>query len=390
MDHFPAVDPIPIPAPVWLFKLLLLLTLTLHFTALFLTIGGLAVATVWAIGARRAGARAVLGQGAGAIAARLPIALAYVINFGVPPLLFAQVLYGRALYTSSILIGAYWLGVIGLLGVAYTLLYVMERRSREGQPWWLAGVVAAGCMGMIALIYVNNMTLMIRPDAWLEMYRANPHGTQLAPGGDPTVAARWHYMMAAALMNTGVGLMLFGLRRDVSAELRGFLRIWGGLVAAIFAVAAMVALAWVLAAQPAHVQTELSGSGPYRIVLLLWFATALSIAVLAGLSSCKWARGDRRLVVSAAVAGFLNIALWVVLRDGIRDTSLRRFGFDVWDRVVAINWSVLIAFLLVLAVGLAATGWLTKVVLDAKGEYGGDVGVERDAASDTGVGAATA
>jgi hypothetical protein len=394
MDNFPAVDPIPIPAPVWVFKFLLLLTLTLHFTALFLTIGGLAVATVWAIGARRAGAPAVLGQGAGAIVARLPITLAYVINLGVPPLLFAQVLYGRAFYTSSILIGAYWLGVIGLLSVAYTLLYVMERRAREGKPWWLCGVVAAGCIGMIALIYVNNMTLMIRPNVWLEVYRGNPHGTQLAHGGDPTVAARWHYMMAAALMNTGVGLMLFGLRRDISAELKGFLRVWGGLIAAVFAVCTMLALAWVLSVQPAQVQSDLGGSGPYRAILLLWFATAVTVAALGGLSSLGRGREDRLFTVGAAVAGFLNIALWVVFRDGIRDASLRRFGFDVWDRVVVINWSVLIAFFLMFVAGLAATGWLAKVVLAAKGEYEGDVGIEGDGAAgpaaDAGVDAATA
>ena len=37
-----------------------------------------------------------------ALARRLTVVMTYVINLGVPPLLFAQVLYGRALYTSSI------------------------------------------------------------------------------------------------------------------------------------------------------------------------------------------------------------------------------------------------------------------------------------------------
>ena len=42
------------------------------------------------------------GAGPGA---RLTVVMTFVINLGVPPLLFAQVLYGRALYTSSVLIG---------------------------------------------------------------------------------------------------------------------------------------------------------------------------------------------------------------------------------------------------------------------------------------------
>jgi len=32
--------------------------------------------------------------------------MTFVINLAVPPLLFAQVLYGRALYTSSVLIAS--------------------------------------------------------------------------------------------------------------------------------------------------------------------------------------------------------------------------------------------------------------------------------------------
>ena len=34
-----------------------------------------------------------------ALARRLTVVMTFVINLGVPPLLFAQVLYGRALYT---------------------------------------------------------------------------------------------------------------------------------------------------------------------------------------------------------------------------------------------------------------------------------------------------
>ena len=49
--------------------------------------------------------------------------MTYVINLGVPPLLFAQVLYGRAIYTSSVMIGLRWIAVIPALILAYWLLY---------------------------------------------------------------------------------------------------------------------------------------------------------------------------------------------------------------------------------------------------------------------------
>ena len=54
--------------------------------------------------------------------------MTFVINLAVPPLLFAQVLYGRALYTSSVLIGVYWISIIGILMLTYWLLYRFTAR----------------------------------------------------------------------------------------------------------------------------------------------------------------------------------------------------------------------------------------------------------------------
>ncbi|MCA8939164.1 MAG: hypothetical protein KDB07_05135 [Planctomycetes bacterium] len=55
-------------------------------------------------------------------------------------------------------------------------------------------------------------------------------------------------------------------------------------------------------------------------------------------------------------------------RDAIRDVTLKLAGFDVWDRVENPNWSVLIAFLLLLVIGLGVIGWLVLVVAKAKPE----------------------
>jgi len=101
MPVFPAVDPIPLPAPVWLFKLLHIVTLSLHFVAVEMLLGGLLVAVVLSL------FRGFPNVAARALARRLTVVMTYVINLGVPPLLFSQVLYGRALYTSSVLIGLF-------------------------------------------------------------------------------------------------------------------------------------------------------------------------------------------------------------------------------------------------------------------------------------------
>ncbi len=124
MQPFPAVDPIPLPAPIWLFKLLHIVTLALHFVAVEMLLGGLLLAVLLSLFRNSPHALTT----ASALARRLTIVMTFVINLGVPPLLFAQVLYGRALYTSSVLIGLYWISIIAILTFSYCLLYRFTER----------------------------------------------------------------------------------------------------------------------------------------------------------------------------------------------------------------------------------------------------------------------
>ena len=54
-----------------------------------------------------------------------------------------------------------------------------------------------------------------------------------------------------------------------------------------------------------------------------------------------------------------------VYRDGIRDLTLLGKGYDVWNRVVVTNWSVVGIFLVVFVAGLVTIGWLISVVARA-------------------------
>ncbi len=138
---FPVPDPIPLPAPVWLFKILNVVTLGLHFVALEILIGGLLIVAVLNYFGMRQGAALALNQSASLMARRLPIVMTYVINLGVPPLLFTQVLYGQALYTSSVLIGVWLISVIAILMLAYWLPYKVpsaQKHIKACGTWRLA------------------------------------------------------------------------------------------------------------------------------------------------------------------------------------------------------------------------------------------------------------
>jgi len=68
---------------------------------------------------------------------------------------------------------------------------------------------------------------------------------------------------------------------------------------------------------------------------------------------------------AAVLIGVLPVALMTLYRDGIRDLTLLSKGYDVWQRTVVTNWSVVGIFLAVFVGGLITIGWLISVVARA-------------------------
>jgi hypothetical protein len=292
--------------------------------------------------------------------------MTYVINLGVPPLLFAQVLYGRAIYTSSILIGTWWISVIVLLLIGYTLIYVMASRAKRGKRWGIVGLVALLIVAKIAFIYSSNMTLMIRPGVWVRMYHDDALGLHLN-SGDPTVLPRWLFMFLGGLTAGGVGLMFLGLKRGLGAETSEFLRRWGARLASPGIIAQAGAACWVIAVQPSGLRTALGQNTFYLVCTLSWLALGAGLAIVSFLGQAKAEASDWRWPAAAGVLLFLEVAVMAVIRGGIRDLTLTARGFDVWDRQVAANWVVVSAFFVIFVIGLAAVVWLGSVVARAEG-----------------------
>jgi hypothetical protein len=361
MQSFPAVDPIPLPAPIWLIKLLHIVTLALHFVAVEILLGGLLIAVGLSL-SRSPAARVT----ARALARRLTVVMTYVINLGVPPLLFAQVLYGRALYTSSVLIGVYWISVVFVLCATYWLLYQFSARLEAGKSGWWAGLSAWVLAGYVARMLSTNMTLMLRPEVWRDMYSASAMGAFL-PKGDPTLEPRWLMMMAGGLFIGGLWLVYLAGRSTFTAEEKQFAVGFGGKLAALFGLVYLVAGVWAARVQPAVVKEALSTDSLYH-----WFAYAgygwlalVAIAVLmagfAGLArtTATW------IGWAAALLALLVELTLVIYRDAVRDVSLLAKGYDVWNRAVVTNWGVVGLFLVLFVGGLVVIGWLISVVARA-------------------------
>jgi hypothetical protein len=363
MQSFPAVDPIPLPAPIWLLKLLHIVTLALHFVAVEMLLGGLLLAILFSL-FRGSPASLVAAR---AVARRLTVVMTFVINLAVPPLLFSQVLYGRALYTSSVLIGLYWISIIGILTLTYWLLYRFSARLEAGKPAWWVGLSAWVLAGFIARLLSTNMTLMLRPEVWREMYSNSAMGAFL-PTGDPTLTPRWLLMMAGGLFIGGLWMMYLSGRSTFTAEEKSFVVGAGGKIAALFGVVYLAAGLWAAGVQPEIVKAGLHTDSLYKF---------------AGFAGYGWLALVAVAVVAAAVAGFGKIStawlgwvgvllavlieiMLVVYRDGVRDLTLLAKGYNVWDRAVQTNWWIVGLFLVLFVAGLGVIGWLISVVVRAR------------------------
>ena len=367
ISTFPAVDTIPIPAPIWLIKLLHIVTLSLHFVAVEMLLGGLLLAVVLSL-FRSSPLATVTAR---ALARRLTVVMTFVINLAVPPLLFTQVLYGRAIYTSTVLIGIYWISIIGLLMLAYWLLYQFTARLEAGKSAWWVGLSAWLLAGSIARLLSTEMTLMLRPDVWRQMYSASGAGAFLPPH-DPTLEPRWLLMMAGGLFIGGLWLLYLAGRSTFTAEQKSYIAGLGGKVAAGFGLVYLAAGVWANSVQP-EVVKALYKAPPAGYEFYTYF----------GMAGYGWLALVAVAVLVAAIAGFgkltgkwvslavVHLALLIeicltVYRDGIRDISLLAKGYNVWDRAVATNWWVVGLFLLLFVAGLGVIGWLISVVARAR------------------------
>lgn len=358
---FPSVDPIPVPAPIWLMKLLSHVTLALHFSAVMLLIGSLLL-VCWHNARGRAAKDSDQLSAAFVLARRLPVIMTYVINLGIPPLLFAQVLYGRALYTSSILIAVSWISVIFLVMLDYWLLYKIGPLAESGKPAWGLALLALLITMSIGHIYSTNMTLMLRPEVWQQMYAHSSTGLQSAH--DPTTTPRWLFVMAGGPVFGGLWALALSNMGHLSDGVRRYLRGSGGVCTASGAIAQVVCALLVTTRQPEVVRQGLASHALYSVSGMLFLGAILLTSALALLQGVR-GLSSVPLATAGLAAGFLSVAGSVIYRDGIRDLTLLQKGFDVWNRTEYSNWSVIGLFLLLFVIMLGVLVWLLMVMRQA-------------------------
>lgn len=285
---------------------------------------------------------------------KLPAVFALVVNLGVAPLLFLQVVYGHFFYTSSILSAFWWLGIIDLLILGYGSLYINQNRRKKSEwdsGFFLAlGLVFSLC---VALVLVNVISMMIRPEAWTA-YVGNV-GTAFN-GWDVTYLPRLlHYLFASVAVG-GLVLGLWAGRAGVedAAGTRTVARnafVWGT------ALQMLAGLWWLMALDRPVMLGFMGGNGLATALLAVGLILAVA-ALLAG-----WAD---KLGLAAGLTGG-TVAVMVCVRAMLRGLTLDPW-FAPGDLAVTGEVSPMILFLVSLVAGVAVIAYMLKLGFRAKRE----------------------
>ncbi len=362
-------SPLGYPAPYWLMAVLKVLGFTLHATAMGLWYAGVPVALVmrWRGGRSQLLSRRLMNP--------MPVIIALGINFGIVPLLFLQVMYYQVFYPATILMAWPWFGVIALLLVAYYGVYVYVvglRRDSLTKPRAAAGWAAMIAFLVIGFLFSNAMSLMANVDAWAEIWRSTSEGgAPLGTGlntGDPSLWPRWLMMFGLSLTTVGAYLVVDGafFARNESSAYRAWASRTAGNVYTVGLVwIAATGLWYTLGTWPAAVKDAMFG-GPLLVLTIV-------TAVAPGLVWVLLMRGrsmvpSKGLALGVATGQFGVIALNAVSRQVVQNIELAAY-LNVTGEAVDIQWSPMVLFLVLFAIGIGVIVWMLRRAVVESGQH---------------------
>ena len=286
------------------------------------------------------------------ISLKLPYKIAFTINFGVAPLLFLQVLYGRFVYTSSVMMGVYWLGVVGILIIMYYSAYIYDFKYDQWPGLRIYFLITMVVLALvIAFVFSNNMTLMLNPEKWTG-YFENRSGTMLNLS-DPTLMPRYLHFVVASIAVGGLFMAItWKLRQDPLAKEYSS----QGMTWFFYATIVQVGIGlWFLMSLPGDIMLFFMGdSALYTSVFLLGLAGVVLILVFS----------FKKMVWPTTAGLVLTVVFMVLMRDLVRTAYLADY-YHPSERTVVPEYAPLFIFIAVLVVGLGAVFYMLKLAFEA-------------------------
>jgi hypothetical protein len=305
-------------------------------------------------------------RAAKALAIALPVFISFAITQGIVPLLFLQLIYGPAFYTSSIVMAVPWLMVIFIVlmsyYLSYTVVYGVLKQDYSAATAAKASaimLIMASGFALVGYIFSNNMTLMLTPEKWSAMYQANPSGLHLN-SAEPQLIPRYLHFFVASIAVAGMTLGCFGLyllKRE--AEFGAWMIKTGS---KIFLASTLVQIPvglWFLKAIPAQFAQQFLGGD---IIATSVFGASMVLTLIAIMTTAIASSSGNK---TAFLAGLVSNAV-LILTMIVNRHQLRSFYLDHHlqpDKVVVqTQWDLLAIFLVSTVALILYLVWLGRLV----------------------------
>ena len=308
----PVLDPMPIPGPPWLFHLLWLVTFAVHVVGVNVVLGSSILGTFASLDSDRAFGRPV----ARLFAEVNTWAISLTITFGVAPLLFLQVLYGRLFYSATVILAPAWLGLLLLLMAAYYLTYAAKFRLRAGKGAAPHLALSALLFLAVAAIQVVVHLLSVQPGRW-EAALASPW----AAFADRAFLPRFLHFVLAGVTLAAILLAWLAVRRPPAEAERAAAAArasWGTKLALLATLLQLVVGLWLTISVPRDVLLGLIRGGAATMAPFT-LGIAAGFGLLVFLARVRDPFADRSSVRRSLELFGLAMLLMLVTRHQLRD-----------------------------------------------------------------------
>jgi hypothetical protein len=311
----PAAEPILVGAG-W-FKLFLLAFFMVHILLMNIMVGTGFIALVTGLKGREENLPIQKD-----ISKKLPVIFALAINFGVAPLLFLQVLYGRFIYVGFQLSAVYWLSIIAVLIIAYYCVYgyKFHFETLGIRRTWLMGTAVAFLL-MIGFVFSSSMTLMLNVKGWAA-YAGSPGG-MLLNLSDPTLFPRYLHFMTASVAVGGLFTAIVWTLKKAPSSLQAARNIDQGMKWFSYATLAQIFIGfWFQMSLPTEIMSLFLG---HSLGHTMVFAVGMGLAI----QTLYW--GLKTRVWPSVFSLILLVLVMIIMRDMVRTAYLNPYAgnFDL-------------------------------------------------------------
>lgn len=202
-----------IPGNLGFFEFLIVFSFALHILFVNITVGSSVLAVfqeIKGMSKKNKQIDAVAQQ----LADHTSIMKSIAVVLGIAPLLLISVIYTQYFYSSTNLIGKAWLSLLGILIVAFLILYLYKfswEKMQGGKKGLhvLIGAVGSIMLLFVPLIFIVNVVSMLYPEMW-----AGSKGFFHSLTYYPQIWQRYIHFILASFAGAGIYLYFWNRRLD--------------------------------------------------------------------------------------------------------------------------------------------------------------------------------